>query len=199
MNELLSQLYLVVNDPLLFFVIIFFLMLFAGEPIVLGVSFISSSLHLLSFTQLLIIAYCSSLIGELFWFSLGRSQTMRSFDIRKYIPALAADVSTFTQKIKMDSPFRQLFYSRFVSGLAIFVILMIGRSGLPLKTFLRYIVVVNAFWTLLIVSLGYLAAKGYSIALTIFTDIKLVFGVCLILLFCLYFLFRYYAQKSMQS
>ena len=175
------------HDPVTLFVTTFVCMLFMGEPIVLGFAFITATSGIFNFSEVLVLAYITAIIGELFWFSIGRFGTSDTLTRTSLISEKSTDFNTLINTFGLYKPIRLLFYSRLISGVAILVIIFLGRRGMSFYTFIRYSFIVNAFWTPIVVFVGYSAGKGYTLALTIFQDVRTVFLVAFVVFALVYF------------
>lgn len=191
MNFIVEYLQTLTSEPLLLLLVAFILMLFVGEPVVLGVAFLTATTDLFPFLEILLIAFFTSVIGECFWFFLGQHTRFTHLSKTKSFSSLTQNAKTFTRKIGLGHPFRLLFYSRLISGLTIAVIMYVGEKGLPFKTFLRYIIITDLFWTTLVVTIGYLAGKGYGFLLTGFEELRLVVIIGLLVFLCVYLVYRH--------
>ncbi len=183
-NEYISTL---ANDPVALFVTTFVCMLFMGEPVVLGFAFIAATSGVFSFIEVLILAYITAIVGELFWFYIGRLGISDTMKHAWFTSERSSDLNTFINKLGLHKPIRLLFYSRFISGIAILVIIFLGRRGISPYAFIRYSFVVNAFWTPVVVFTGYTAGKGYELSLIIFEDIRTAFFIAFMILALSYF------------
>lgn len=189
MEFLAGYLALLEQNSLMLFILTFVSLLFLGEPAVLGFAFFSATTNIFSFIELLTLVYISALIAESFWFFVGRVST-KSIQRSIRLATVRSDFSIFIKKIGLNKPFRLLFYSRLFSGLSILVIIFLGRSNITLRTFILYSLIVNAFWSPVIVTIGFAAGKGYPHLLTIFEDIRTFFVIILLIAFLGYYGFK---------
>jgi membrane protein DedA with SNARE-associated domain len=180
---------LTVNSEAFFFLSFIFL-LFAGEPIVLGFTFITTTLGMISVWQIFIFAFVAAILAELFWFLLARTKLFKKYKLSSLFPTLAKDMNYLSHKSGLSSPLKLLFFSRFISGAAILVIIVLSQKDLPLRKFLFYSLLVNLFWSALIVTLGYYAALGYNEILKTFAGIANVIEISLAVLLTTYLIYR---------
>ncbi len=185
----------VLQDPMQFYFVGFVTMLFAGEPIVLIVAFLSATVGTLNFHDVLIIAYISAIIGEIFWFLVGRTRFLARFQNIPGVSTVSTDLKKMIQVSHLNTPVRLLFVTRLFTGLTIATILYLGRSELSAARFIRSILLVNLFWTPLVVGIGYGAGKGYTIATTLYEGVHFSTEIGLILLLICYAAYRFIFRK----
>ena len=146
-SKLVSILESLTTNPEVFFFLSFIFLLFAGEPIVLGFTFITTTLGMINVWWIFIFAFISAIIAEIFWFLLARNKLFTKYKLNKLFPTLTKDMVHITKKSGLASPFRLLFFSRFISGAAILVIIILSQKGMTLSRFISYSLLVNLFWS----------------------------------------------------
>lgn len=174
----------------LFFLLSFIFLLFAGEPIVLGFTFITTTLEMISVWNIFMFAFITAVLAELFWFFLARTKIFQKYKLGEIFPTLAKDMNYISHKSGIDSPLKLLFFSRFISGAAILVIIILSQKGIAVRKFFYYSIIVNLFWSTLIVTLGYYAALGYHEILMAFAGFAHVIEISLAVLLTIYLLYR---------
>ncbi len=159
-----------VDNTLQLSLLLFVLFLFFGEPIIIAAAFFMSSHQHQDWLTLGVLAFVSAIIAELFWFYSGRIPYLRSFFLNKKMTT----IKTFIEKIHLHKPLPLLFVTRLFTGLTIFAIIHLSTQGLSVRKFIVYSIIVNAFWTPLVVTIGYTAGLGYTYALNILNDVHRV-------------------------
>lgn len=196
MESINTLLVSVLQDPVQFYFIGFFVMLFVGEPLVLVISFLSATAGILSLPYILIIAYTSAIIGELFWFLVGRSRLLSRFKNIQGASTISVDIKKMIQMSHLDTPIRLLFATRLFTGLTVAAVLYLGSSGLSTARFIRSILLVNIFWTPLMVGIGYGAGKGYTVVATLYEGIHFSTEIGLLILVLCYVVYKCASRKK---
>ncbi len=191
MEVILEHLVVITGNTYLFFSLTFLLLLFLGEPFVLGVAFFSTTHSIFSLPEILVLAYTSALIGELFWFSIARKPFFDFIASKKTYQ----EVEKLTHLSRMNTPLRLLFFTRFITGLTIVAIVYLSKKGVSYPTFIKNVLLINLFWTPLVVGIGYSAGKGYTLALHIFEDAKFAITCTILLLIGIYLVYRFIGKK----
>lgn len=186
MDYLVASLSLLTTEPILFYSVLFLSFLFFGEPIVLSISLLASTTNLFSLSTLLIFAFVSALVAETFWFYVGRFESVRKIFLTKN----ALKIEGLIIKFHINKPLVLLFTTRMFTGLTIAAIIYLGTKKISFRYFLLYSFIVNAFWTPVVVLIGYLTGHGYNYALTIFNNIHIAAGIVITTLLIIYLIFR---------
>lgn len=174
------------NNYVQFGLILFILFLFLGEPLIIAAAFFLSSHNYDNWLLLGGLAFISAIIAEFFWFYMGRIPSIKSFFLTKG----ALTIESFIKKIHLHKPLPLLFFTRLFTGLTIIAIVYLSSQKIPIKKFAFCSIVVNAFWTPIVVAIGYMAGLGYTYALNILNDIHLVSAVFLVCILIFYLAYR---------
>jgi len=173
------------------FLATFLISLFGGEPLVALLAALSP-VHIF---ELLIAAFLSAVVAECFWFFIARTRLFSFLQSN----IVSKHMSTYASKINIEKPFRQLFLSRFVTGLTIVLIIYMGRKQMPFSRFFISILAVNSIWTPAIVLLGILARKQFDIFYAAFESVQLSLALLLILVIVLHSLYRVFISKNIDK
>jgi len=182
-------------QPELFYLLSFIFLLFAGEPIVLGFTFIATTLGMISVWQIFIFAILAAVVAELFWFFIAKTKFFRNHKLTNQFPSISKDIEFLIKKTDLNSPLKLLFFSRLISGAALLVIIVLSQRGLKLKKFVLYSIIVNLFWSSIIVTAGYLAATGYKNIFGSFLSITNFFEISFAILLLSYLIYRFTVRK----
>ncbi len=195
MNFLNEYLVTLIHEPTLLILVGFVFMLFLGEPAVLAISFILATIQSFSIVSIIACAYGSAIIGEVFWFLLARSSLFDSLKMKSTLPIFSPAQEEKIQRFRFTRPLELMFWTRMFSGLTIFAIIYISRKGLSGKRFVLYSLLVNAFWTPLVVGIGYWAGKGHQQILATYTHIHYSLEIGLVVVLLIYILYSYVVRK----
>ena len=180
--------------------IAFILILLGGEPVVLALSFIAATYNILSLPTIMLMGFSTALLAEIFWFLFARSPWINLFGTRYGESRILQDFHYYFGKLERNKPFRLLFFTRFISGLTIMVIIYLSRRKIPFLTFLRYCLLVNLFWTPVVVFIGWGGGKGFTFLFEIVNNIHYALFIIFLLAVILYLInhsFRKYLLKKL--
>lgn len=186
------------QEPLLFFSIAFIVMLFAGEPFVLVLSFLVARTNIAPIYYLILMVYLTAIVGELFWFYIAKVNIFNKIKKPKFISRASNELKDLNFS-KLRHPLVMLALARVVTALTIVVIIYLSKKKLALKKFILYSMTVNVVWTTLIVGVGYSAGHGYTYALTVFQNTRIVALVSLVSFVLLYIFYKKYIQQRINS
>ncbi len=171
----------------------FLIFLVTGEPGVLALSFALSVSNSgkLPIIAVLIAAFLSAIIAESFWFFI--AQTVISDRITNFFRKKMANhekVVNWLESMRDKTIFTALFVSRFVSGFTIITLLYLGKRkkhyNLTYPKFLLMICVINLIWTPVVVAVGFLSGRGFTIFESIFKDVQIAIILLVAIVVLLY-------------
>lgn len=178
--------------------LIFVLMFFVGEPVVLILAFLAATYNILTFTTIILITFLSAVAGELFWWYAGRTPLVRRIAETTILSKIANNIPRSLRTISEKSPLRLLLTARLFTGVTIAAILYLSQKKISTIQFIGYSIVVNAFWTPIVVSLGFAAGKGHKVALDTYQAVEYSLSIGLVILIVLYIIFKYTTHKWYQ-
>lgn len=186
MDSIISLFEALVTTPLYFYIAASFCLLFFGEPVIIAVAFIAASYNLFPVWILGVIAFITAVIAEFFWYAIGRFSAVQKF----FLHPRAEEVVSLMRRFHIHRPLPLLFVTRLFTGLTIVAIIYLSARGVKFTSFIMYSIMVNAFWTPVVVSVGYLAGKGYVLALTILNNVHVALTLSFVILLCTYIAYR---------
>lgn len=170
--------------------VVFLSSLFGGEPVVLFLSSLSSAQGMVSIWLVGVIGYSTAIIGEMFWFLLARSPLAMIVTSKVCDSLVYKKYMYLMSKVERGKPLRLLFLTRVISGFTIVLIIYFSQTKMSLRTFLKYIMIINIFWTPLIVVAGWSIGKGFSLLLDIIEDVQWVMTITAAMSILGYFLYK---------
>lgn len=181
-------------------VLSFLTALFSGEPAVLFLATASSSHGVLPIWVIWLIGYSSALIGEFFWFYLPRISLFSWVSNKCLKSEKYALFQKFMSRVENKKPLRLMFLTRLTPGFSIVLVLYFSLQKMKVKTFFKYIAIVNLFWTSIIVTSGWCIGKGFLLLETLIEDTKIAVTIMVvggIIGYCLYKkIVGYYLKKD---
>jgi len=168
-----------INEPVLLTAVIFLLMLFLGEPIVLMLGFITATTGIINIYFIAGLAFLSAVVGEMFWFTTARLKQFSFLEQKLKRSSFNTHFHRLLKVTHITTPLRILLTTRVFTGLTIAAIIYLSHTGVTKLRFLSYSFLVNLFWTPIILGVGYAAGTGYDWILNVYQDthITLVFAI----------------------
>jgi membrane protein DedA with SNARE-associated domain len=131
------------------------------------------------------------LLGDLFWFWLGRKLHANFWLYRRAMKYAAP----FDRHLG-DRPARTLFVSKYLYGLGHFIMIRAGSLGMRFSDFCRTDFPATLVWFLAVGGLGYLAGASYELARRYFQFAEVALLLGLIVLFAAQGLITYSLNRS---
>lgn len=178
------------QDPFIFFTISFFALLFLGEPAILSIALLSSTQQFITPLSLIVLALITAVIAELFWFLLGRyTASFTLGNISRFTEGYVT-LRSLIKKLHVDKPMPLLFVTRPFTGLTIVAIIYLARTGLSTRKFALYSLLVNAFWTPIVVGIGVATGNGYARFLALFDGIYMKISITILFIIVIMFMYK---------
>lgn len=141
------------------FLITFFIFLFGGEATILSFTALAATGQA-TLWIILINAYLTALIGELFWFWFVKTALFNRLSKVKFFQKFSV-FSGNMDNLSQKTPFMLLLISR-ASYFGVVAVIYLSKNKLPFKKFLLYSLGINAGWEILMCSIGWLVGKGFA-------------------------------------
>lgn len=159
----------------------------SGNLFVIFISTLSGQ-GIFPYWQVLIISLIGTFISDTIWFNLGKTKYIDNL-VRKphflynyyYIKKV---LSTSTERNK----FLVFLGSKFVYGTKILTLMYVGKRNLKRKDFIIYNFSSSAIWVISLVSIGWLAGKGFTKILESFNNLRTALTVFILLIALIYFI-----------
>lgn len=168
-------------------IIISFLIGFiTGETFIIILAFLSAT-GTIPLWYVVIFCTLGMYLSDFVPFTIGKSRLLsRLFKVKnkKATKKLEDKFLKYTH----NNLFLALFYTKFIYGLSIPALIYFGHKGVSYKKFALYNVGVELIFVPIVVSVGWLAGKGFTYFLTAFRNIKLAIFLLIFLIIIVYFI-----------
>ena len=160
-----------------------------GETIMIAAGFLTSFEEInLSLYLVILFGILGTLIADSFWYLVGHSGKKGSKFLERY-EKFALVKPKVIQKIKYHfnkHSGKTIFFSKFIYGTRIIILIMAGALGMKYKKFLFYNAISIIFWTIGMSVLGYYLGEGFLLIKKYIKGAEFILiGVVLV-----YFIFR---------
>lgn len=138
----------------------FLVPLFFGEA---GFVLLAFAVGLSDFTSLftlLLLGTLADIIGDVFWFQIVRYKSLRRLKILKSLFKKIEKMESRFKEAEQKNLFSFILGSKFLVGTRLFAVVSVSLNKVKFRKFLFVSVVSGFLWSLVIVSLGWLAGRG---------------------------------------
>lgn len=155
------------------YLVCFFGAFFFGAETIIILGFLSAQ-RLVKFWIVFVFCALGMFSADTMWFFVGKIRSFSKLKKFKYIRKSYLKTSEFIEDISRGQIFLTLTLLKFVYGIAIPIIMYIGRrEKLTYKKFAIYNGAIIAPWALGLAILGWLAGKGYSFVVRTYENLTL--------------------------
>ena len=169
-----------------------------GELGVIAVSFLFSD-SINNFLIVLFFSFLGMLFIDSVWFFLARSKLFNNFKNWKSISKHYKKIEEKIEKFTHGKDALVLLLAKLLAGTRIFIMLYLGGRKLSYKKFLYYDFLPTLIWAVLLVTIGLLAAKGFTSIIEIFQDIQIGITFLILCIFILYGVQRWISTQFMKK
>jgi membrane protein DedA with SNARE-associated domain len=134
-----------------------------------------------NFIFVIILAFLGAIIGDMFWFLLGRYQGIKLISRFKWLREKTEKSLLYVEKNSRNLAFTM----RFLYGFKSIIPFTLGITKIPIKTFFYFNTTGAFLWTILIISLGYLFGGVIETIFGRLRNHQIIFVVVIILVFVL--------------
>lgn len=158
---------------------------FGGEETVILLSVIASNGYM-SIWTVVFFCYLGIMASDTMWYYIGRTSVFEWLIKRKGISTMYYKWGRLLDRATKGSDFQALLITKFFYGFRIITIMYLARKRLKLQSFINYSLIVVGLWIAVIVSFGWLAAKGVKSAVLLTNNLTI--SLIILGLFCLAFI-----------
>jgi membrane protein DedA with SNARE-associated domain len=144
---------------------------------------------------LLVVVFLGIIFSDFFWYFLGEFLERRSKLVRKWMNKVSKPLDNRLH----HKPFSTIFITRFAYGIYHATLIRAGALKLPLKPYLKTIVVSSIFWVSLVGGIAYFSSAyiGLFRKYLKYGEVALLIGI-IIFLFISHFISKY-TKKEIES
>jgi len=172
-------LYFITTHQLLGYLVIFLGMILEGDIILFTAAFLT---HYGFFdpVKIIFVVVAGVILGDIIWYYLGIF-AVKYPRINKWLDRITHLVDSHLEK----SPFKTLFFSKFIYGLHHPILMRIGSKKMGLKKYLKSDIIASLIWIVIIAVLGYLFGASFFLVKKYIRYAELLFlaGVIIFFLF----------------
>jgi membrane protein DedA with SNARE-associated domain len=167
---------------------------FLGEETIMFLSFLSSQGYLPILT-VFIFSTLGTFTSDLFFFSISKIRYFQNLEKESSLYRQYQKIDTLVGRLTKENHLLILFYTKFIYGTRIMTIMYLGVKGVSFRKFLIFNSIITILWSLVIVSLGWLAGQGYLFILDLFRNIQLAIFFILLLIIVLLVIKKWIQKK----
>lgn len=153
----------------------FFGVMVGGEGALLLLS-AYSAYDAVNFKYVLIFSYLGVMLSDTLWYLLAKSKLFEWFTRIRLISSAYEYWGRLLDTATKKKDFEALFITKFLYGLRIPTITYLSRERLSLENFLKYSILSNFLWVLIIFLIGWGTARGFKF-FNYFPDNKIIQGL----------------------
>jgi len=167
------------------FTISYFGAFLGGEETILVLSFLSGQ-GIIPAWIVFLACTLGTMSSDIFWYFLGKSKAIDWILRRKYFSSGYAKVNWAYDRLTRYNTIGALLMGKFLYGTRILTIFYLSRGKMNLKRFCGYNALIVLIWSAVIVPIGWLAGRGFSLFLDILKDFQFIVGIIIILVILVY-------------
>ena len=169
-----------------------------GEEILLVLGFASAQ-GIIPFHILLIFCTLGAYIMDFFIFLIGKSKMVNRLHKWRKFSEKYKKIDMFVGKVTKEKHILLLFYTKFIYGTRIVSLLFLGLKGIKTLRFLVVSLFTVVIWSSIILIIGWLAGRGFSIILTVFKSLSLAVSFVVLFIILLWLLKRKVEKKLVSN
>ena len=161
--------------------------LISGETVIISLAFLSGN-GLFPLWIVFVFTFLGVVITDIAIFFVGRLKFVHNFHKLWKFSKAYQKADRFISRLSKENIFLVILYSKFMYGARILTLVYLGLKKAKIRTVLVSLLIIHFFTILIIVSIGWLAGKGFSYVASIYKDIKIAIIVLILLIIFYYFL-----------
>ncbi len=183
------------------YLITFLAAVFLEESIIFF-AFLSGS-GLISFYAVYIFGIFGAIIGDICWYFIGKSSLVEFLRQKckrlKYVKRQYHRTSKLVHRIAGNKIFLSLFFSKFVFGSRILMMLYFGAKKVKFSKYVIYDVISIIIWTSVLAPIGWLAGRGIVSSFGVISRIRHFVTIGIILVLAFYILSEFIVRKLLHE
>tara|TARA_Y100000310_G_scaffold298381_1_gene332281 strand:+ start:5383 stop:6063 length:681 start_codon:yes stop_codon:yes gene_type:complete len=145
----------------------------------------------LPITKVWIIALIGTLIADTIWFNIGKTKYVEKIARHRKTIYNFYSVKKVLNKSEEKNNFLVFLISKFIYGMRILTLMYAGRRQMHFDQFAKYNYLASTIWVTFIVSIGFLAGKGFTKLLESFNNLKETLTIFLIIIIVTYIIWYF--------
>lgn len=168
-----------------------------GETIIILLAFLSA-IGLIPLWYVLVFCTIGMYLSDFVPFTLGRFKFWKKFYTGK-MEKHAKNIEIKFLRYTKNNLFLTLFYTKFIYGLSIPALIYLGHKKTTYRRFALYNLFVEMVFVPIVVLIGWYSGKGFTLARTIFKDIRVAIFLLIILVIILTLIRKWMDQKLIKK
>lgn len=178
------------------YLVAFFGPLIGGEPVFVLLAFMVGSLKAMPLMILFISGTLADILDDLFWFFVVRSKRFRKYD---FVMRLIKKSQSANIKLKSFEEHELPFFiigSKFLVGTRVFAIISISLNDIKAGWFITCSVFSAFLWSIVIVTMGWTAGKGFVLVKEIFHSTRIAISILFLIIVITLIIRRHLHHKA---
>ena len=154
-----------------------------GEETLILLSILASQGYLTLWLVFLFF-YLGIIVSDGLWYFIGKSKLFDWMIKKKILSKVYLHWDRLLNAATKRNDFQALLITKFLYGLRLPTIMYLARERIKIKPFLFYTIIVNFIWVLVIITIGWSAGKGISLAANLSDNLILylaLIGIALVI------------------
>ena len=169
-----------------------------GESIIIILAFLSAQ-GVIPLWQVLVFCTIGMYLSDFIPLTIGRFKYLRNLLEKEKFAKRVERIEHNIQKYAKNNLFLILLYTKFIYGLSIPVLIYLGAKKTSYSRFAFVNFLVELVFVPIVVTIGWLAGKGFTFAATIFKNIRIAITLLIVIMIILYFIRRWNTRRLMKK
>jgi len=166
-----------------------------GELGVIAVAFIFSR-SFISFLTVIIFTFLGTMTIDSIWFGFSRSGIFKKMKKFRMVSKQYKKIESRIQKISHNNDVLIISFAKLMIGTRIMLMIYLGGRTISFRRFLLYNSIPSFIWCIILATIGWMAARGFSYIISIFKNVQLAITF-LIVLFVVFYILQKWINKKL--
>jgi len=171
--------------------------LIGGEPFFVALAFLSGQ-GFLPLWVLFLSGTLADILDDMFWFFAPRWKWSKKIRTPRFISDYLSNANKRFKKIEEHKLFSFIMASKFLVGSRILAVISISSNKIKFRKFLPYSIISALIWSSIIISVGWLAGRGFSLISEVLGNVRIT-ATILFAGFTLLFFIRRHLHKRVHK
>jgi len=141
-----------------------------------------------TYWQVLVVSLIGTFIADTIWFNMGKTKPLKDIIKRPHFLYNYHHIKKILRRSTEKNKFLVFLGSKFIYGTRIITLMYAGRKKMHAKDFIIYNFASSSIWVTLLVTLGFLAGKGFDKFLEFFNNLRTALTVFILIIALIYIL-----------
>jgi len=172
--------------------------LLIGEEVLVFLSILAGK-GIISLWNIFLYGFLGSLLGDLFWFYIGRTRIIDWLKKVKFIRKSYGHSKPLLEKLSVREMhgWKCLIYfgaSKFMGVIKVLAVVYASRRKMKFSRFIKWNVPALILWMIPMLFAGWLAGKGFTLLLIVLKNLQMALGLAVIIAIILYIAVKWGAE-----